>query len=950
MGRLSKLAFLTSSSFLVISSVAMAAQTQQAAGENLEEVIVTGSRIERAGYEAPTPVTMQNRDEIQAAAAPQLADYLAKLPSFGIGVGSNNTNHNMNGGQAGISLVNLRNLGITRTLVLFDRHRVNASTLIGGVDMNLIPDSVVQRIDVVTGGASAQWGSDAVAGVVNIITNKEYQGVEVRVEAGIGNYGTNFTHKEEITGGTAFLGGKGHTVASFTYTNTPVYTYNNDFPWYGKVSNVCLMNNTAGTSPQYVPHPYCYSTANSTKGGVIVAGPLKGTMFLPGGQPAPYTVNQIQGSSVYGPSADPAYLEAGTSLNAPTKRYNVYSHTTYDLTDTLTATLELNYSDVHSRFQTSNYVRNNILVTADNAFLPAQTRAAMTAAGITSFTMNRVFMDMVDGREEYESGVEGFGRVQPHTTRRLYRGIFSLNGKIFDDWSWEAYYTHGVAHNLNRAFVNPYVPNVTAAIDAVVNPANGQIVCRSELPGQTRIANATYPCVPMNIFGHGSPSRESVNYVINTYTGVQTIDTTQDVAAATLTGSPFSAPAGPVDIATGFEWRKETAAATADTQSANRLFFSGNYAPLPKVGVTVKEAFGEVNVPLFRDQSFARAMDVNAAVRVTDYSTSGMVQTWKAGLTWTVVDEVRLRMTRSRDIRAPTMSELFTPGLLSTVNTGDPFKNNKNEQFIQNQSGNSALEPEIGTTWTGGGIYSPLWLEGLQMSVDYYSIDLAGAVYQPSSTQVIQQCFNGNVPAYCPLIIREGGQLAGETIRDISLVNLVPVNAAVATTRGIDVETSYSTGIGPGEASFRVLASYNFENSNFVNGVFSDNAGSVTGNVPDGVAGLPKLKVNGNVRYTWDPIQIGLEVNYIGAAKLSTYWTEGVQVADNSVPGVFYFTLNAAYDLELAETTAHFYLSVANLTDKAPPVIPTLPGFGGRVGGLYEEYGRTFRGGVRVKF
>ncbi len=948
--KLSKLALLTTSAMLLVHGAAIAAESQQAADPSLEEVVVTGSRIERAGYEAPTPVTMQNRDEIQAAAAPQLADYLAKLPSFGIGITSNNTNHNMNGGQAGINLVNLRNLGISRTLVLFDNHRVNPSTLVGGVDMNLIPDSVVQRVDVVTGGASAAWGSDAVAGVVNIITNKDYNGVEVRAEAGIGNYGTNFTHKEEITAGAGFMDGKGHTVASFTYTNTPEYTYPNQFPWFGEANNVCLMPNTAGTSPQYVPHPYCYGSANFTKGGLIVSGPLKNTQFLPGGQPAPYVVDQIFNNAVRGPSADPVWNDPGLSLNGPTKHYNFYSHTSYQISDDLGASLELNYSDVHSRFQTSNYTRTNQSISIENPYLPASIRTAMVANGITSFLMSRTMLDLVDGREYYGAGAPGLARVQAHATRQLYRGIFTLNGKIFQDWNWEAYYEHGVAHNLNRAFNNPYVPNVTASIDAVTDPSTGQIVCRSSLAGQTRVANATYPCVPLNVFGLGAPSRAAVDYINNTYTGVQTIHTTQDVAAASLTGSPFSVPAGPVDIATGFEWRKETASATADAQSIQRLFFSGNYAPLAKVGVTVKEGFGEINVPVFRDQSFARAIDLNAAVRITDYSTSGMVQTWKAGLTWQVTDELRTRMTRSRDIRAPTMSELYTPGLLSTVNIGDPAKGNKNEQFIQNFAGSPNLQPEIGTTWTGGAVYSPGWLPGLQMSVDYFSIDLAGAIYQPSFTQVILQCYNGNVPAYCPLIERNGPILPGETIRDISVVNLLPVNAAVATTRGIDVETSYSTDIGPGQAAFRVIGSYTLESSNVVNGTYSDNAGSVTGNVPDGVAGLPKLRVNANVRYTWDPIQIGLEANMIGSAKLSTYWTEGTQVADNSVPAIVYLTLNTSYDLVLEAATAHFYLSISNLLDQAPPVIPFLPGGGAGVGGLYDVYGRTFRGGVRVKF
>ena len=942
--KLSKFALLTTTSFFAFSGFVYAAD--QSAEQNVEEITVTGSRIERAGYEAPTPVTMQNRDELQAAASPALGEYLGKLPSFGIGVGANNSNHLMNGGQAGISLVNLRNLGLTRTLVLFDGRRVAASTLVGGVDMNLIPDSMVQRIDIVTGGASAAWGSDAVAGVVNIITQKEYTGVEAFVEAGVGNYGDNFTHKEGITAGTSFHDGKGHTVWSFTYTDTPEYTYPQDLPWF---TTACLFPNPTAGAPSLIPVKNCAPTANLSRGGIITGGPLKGTYFLAGGTPAQYKVDQIAGAYASGGTTDLSYVPI-ISLNGPTKRYNVYSKSSYAFTDDITGTLELNYSDVHSRFQTSTYQYSNVTIQADNAYLPAPIKAAMAANGITNFLFSRINLDLDDGKEQFSAGGPGLGRTQPHVTRQMYRGVASLEGTVFTDWKWNAYYEHAQARNLNRSFVNPFKPNSIAAVDAVVNPANGQIVCRSSLPGAAQVADATAGCVPINVFGFGSPSKAAVDYIINTRYGVQTIKTTQDVASATVTGSPFTLPAGPVDIAAGFEWRKETAAATADIDSVNKLFFSGNYAPLPKVGVTVKEGFGEVNVPLVKDEAWAKSIDLNGAVRVTDYSTSGTVETWKAGLAYQVNDEIRLRATRSRDIRAPTMSELFTPGLLSTVNLGDPFKGQKQTQFRQNLAGNPALSPEVGATWTGGGAYSPAWLEGFTTSIDYYTIDIKGAITQPNFANVINKCFDGSTPAYCPLIIRGGQQLPGETLSDITQVNLLPVNAAVATTRGLDVEASYNREIGPGRATFRALANYTMENSTVVNGLYSQDAGSLTTNTPDGIGGLPKLRVNLNARYNWDPVTLGLEADVIGSGKLNTYWTSA-QVANNNVPAFVYFTLTTAYDFEMFGANSHLYLNVSNLLDKSPPVIPTLyNGGGSSASGLYDIYGRTFRGGLRVKF
>ena len=189
--KVSKVALLATTSLIAFSGLASAADSQQAQG--VEEIVVTGSRIERAGYQAPTPVTMTNADELQAAAKPSIGDFLSELPAFGAATRTTNPTANVSGGNASIFLVNLRDLGVTRTLVLFDGRRVVNAQLIGGVDLGMIPDALVQRIDVVTGGASAAWGSDAVAGVVNVIVNKEFEGISVKAEASVTDRGDDLT-------------------------------------------------------------------------------------------------------------------------------------------------------------------------------------------------------------------------------------------------------------------------------------------------------------------------------------------------------------------------------------------------------------------------------------------------------------------------------------------------------------------------------------------------------------------------------------------------------------------------------------------------------------------------------------------------------------------------------------------------------------------------------------
>jgi iron complex outermembrane receptor protein len=933
--RISKSLLLTTCSLLVVSGAATAAD--QSASGSVEEVVVTGSRIERAGYEAPTPVTMANRDEIQAAATPALGEYLAKMPSFGQATNAQNPNHGVSGGGAGISLVNLRNLGINRTLVLFDGRRVNVSTLTGGVDMNLVPDALVQRIDIVTGGASAAWGSDAVAGVVNIITNKEFQGVEAKVEGGVSTRGFGFTHKEEIAGGTSFHDGRGHIVGNFTYTDTPFYIYENDLPWYNPKT---IVNNPAFTATNGQPRLIIAGAsnygnvglANMTRGGLITsAGPLKNIQFVgPEGTPQPYRVNLVSGVRAFGPDADPSHMPIW-SIGTPTKRYTTYVHSDYAVTDSIKATVDFNFSNAKGEFNTTYYNRvGNITVKADNAFLPESIRTIMTANGITQFSMGKTNTD--------------FGRVETAVDRKLWRGVFGLEGEIAD-WKWDAYYMHGQTRTYNTSANNPYVPNYNLAIDSVVNPANGQVVCRSTL------TNPTDGCVPMNIFGSGNVSQQAVDYIVNKYRTLQVIYTGLDVAAASVNGSPFSLWAGPVDIAAGIEYRRETARATADAESNLRRFFAGNFSPLPKVGVTVKEGFGEVNVPLAKDEAWARSLDLNAAVRVTDYSTSGTVTTWKAGLTYQVTDEVRVRGTRSRDIRAPTISELFTPGTFSTIVVNDPFRA-ENIQVFQNFAGNATLRPEIGATWTGGAVYAPQWLDGFQVSLDYYKIGITGAITSPNNQTVLDQCFAGN-QAYCPLIIRNA-PTAGQTIGTINRLDLLPVNAAKANVSGVDFETSYRAAIGPGEAAFRLLGTYNIEQSTDVNGLYVNNAGSVTSATANNQSGQPRIRGTANARYNWDAYMLGLEIQYIGAGKLNKDWTAAdIDPESNKVDQVLYFNLQASYTFEAFGTESSFYLNVNNVFDRENPYPPVLNTNGvtptGSYG-LYDPWGRFFRGGIRVKF
>ncbi len=925
--KISSFALMTTTALFAVSRLAFAAENPQSAVQPTEEILVTGSRIERAGYEAPTPVTMANRDEIQAAATPTLGEYLGRLPSFGTANTSRNMNYSISGGGAGSSLVNLRQLGITRTLVLFDGRRVVNQNLAGGVDLNMVPSTLVQRVDIVTGGASAAWGSDALAGVVNVLVNKEFSGVEATVEAGMTTYGDGFSHKEDIAAGADFLGGRGHAVASFTFDDIPKYTSASDRPWVKDHLNALFPNPAyvaGGTQPRLILYPNA-GFFNGTRGGVITSGPLKNTKFIGNGIPEPYFVTIGAGTIASGPDSAQGEAMHHPLLN-PTRTYNAYQHTNYAVSDNFNINLELNYGQVQTQHRTTNYKRlNNITVTADNAFLPPTIKAAMAANGSTSFL--------------FGTTNENLGYVGVDASRKLWRGVIGADGTIFGDWKWDAYYTHAKVRNYGQLRDTPYVPNYNRAIDAVINPANGQIVCRSTLTSPNN------GCKPLNLFGIDVVSEAAKGYVQG-YRGIQLMKTKLDVAAATVTGSPGTTWAGPIDIAVGVEARWDAANIWVDALSPQREFYSGNFSPLAPQVVKVREGFLETNVPLAKDEPWARSLDVNAAVRVTDYSTSGMVVTWKGGMGYQATDEIRARLTRSRDIRAPSMNDLYSPGQFNNGVVFDAVKNTNNN-VISQVGGNPNLTPELGDTWTGGVVYSPMWLDGFQFSVDYFDISVTDAIVTPTRDTVLNGCLAGN-PLYCGFLHRDANGI-------LTQYDLIPANVAEARTNGIDVEASYLTAIGPGEASFRVVGTYLMELSTLNNGVFVDIAGSVSTNTPDGREGMPKVKLVANAKYSWDAYTLGLEARYLGKAKVNTYWTS-VDVADevNNVPAIVHLNLRGAYDFEAFGAETQLYVTVDNLLDQDPPKVAyTNLNWGYQLGTSipnYDPLGRFVKVGIRAKF
>ena len=889
----------------------------QAAGES--EVVVTGSRIVTNGFQQPTPVTVVGDAEIARQAPPTIASFLNKLPSFGNATSSRNPAINVAGG--GVEFLNLRNLGALRTLVILDNRRVVEATTGGGVDTVTLPFGLIKRVEVVTGGASAAWGSDAVAGVVNFVLDRDYTGIGVNVENSITERGDSRYTKWNVTGGTDFAGDRGHIVTEFDFYHQPkgVDLGTRDF-----FKSRAVVNNPTYTATNGQVRQITVSNVGTSlvsPGGVITSGPLRGIQFVgPNGTPMPYNFGTQSGLVQYGGDFDNT-VGRSRSISTAMTYGNAFAHADYDVTDNVTAYVEGFYGkSVYKENGYLNYLRQgNLPIAVDNAYLDPSIRARLIAAGQTSFMLGK---DTVDQ-----------GPPTSFNSRDVWRGVIGLDGKIGSSWKYHAYYTHGEVKAKLYAENDTIVANFVDAVDAVRNPA-GAIVCRSTLraPGNG--------CIPVNVFGVGVSSSNAYTHS----TAFQESLVKLDVVSADATGTLFSLPAGDVSVAFGADYIKNQASQTQDPIALARRFAVQNFQPFAGQR-NIKEGFVEAVVPIVKDLPLLQKLELNGAARITDYSTSGSVTTWKVGLSNQITDGLRVRGTLSHDVRAPTIGDLFSGGVFTQQPVFDPFTQKTYAQ-LTNSQGNPDPNPERSETLTAGVVFSPNFVPGLTLSVDYYRIKLKGAIASISAAQELQFCFAGQT-YYCQFVQRDATQA-------ITSIRTVPFNAASLKTTGWDFEASYRRPVGPGQINLRALANYVPKFTQI------DPTGNVTelaGQVADLNPGQPKLKANLIASYDQGPASIALNGRYLGKAKLQNNWVSGVDVDDNSVRDYVTFDLTGMYRIDVGGGRYTMTFGIDNLFDRDPidlPVVPgtvqySAPGLGGRFD-LYDPLGRTFRIGLRGKF
>jgi outer membrane receptor protein involved in Fe transport len=967
------LGLFASSATLVLAAAsaapAMAQAQPPADAASVDEIVVTGSRLGRSAFDAPTPVNVVGQDRLERLALTNVADALNQIPSFRP-ITSPAMNNFRTSGNIGARSLDLRGLGTTRTLTLIDGRRFVASADNGTVDINSIPSILVQRSEVVTGGASAAYGANAVAGVVNLILDTRLNGFKAEITGGISDRNDARNVYAAFAGGRDFAGGRGHVVfgaeylkedgvgacetrewcAKYTnYIANPGYnaatrTSTNGLPATLVLDDVMFVYNENGILTGAVKSNGAGGTINLGQqllntGATALPAALRNKQFDVNGNLVPYTFgNYLSGLFQQGRDPTQPYLlgQAPAPLVVPTQHGSGMVHADYDVSDRITASAEFMYSRVKGYVQSTVPLDGPASIDINNPYISAATRAAVLAAdpAITRLLVNH--------------GAWALGASTMSTSvTNTYRGALALKGELDGGWSWDAYYTYGrVESDVEaRRF---RLKEWNNAVDAVVAPAGlpgiaaGSIICRSTLTAPTN------GCIPINLFGYGQIS-QAADQRYNV-TATQDRVYKQQAAAVNLRGAPFSTWAGEVKVALGGEWRRDTAVGGADANTIAGNYISPQTSALPLTTTSVVEGYVEAGVPLLKDSSLGRSLDVDGALRYTHYNPFGNATTWKVGAVYSPIEDITFRVTRSRDIRAPTAQESTPNATRTQLPQPDPFIGSTTLQFTVT-GGNPDLDLERGDTFTAGVVLKPRFAPRFNLSVDYYDIKVKGAIDSLSSTAIATACRQQNL--LCNLIqFNPNGSI--NTVFS-TFQNLSRLHA-----EGFELVADYRLPAFGGTFDFLLNGNYVVDLSTIGGTGLVSQLDDVTGNTGtiNNIQGVPRWRADGLITYSqprWSVTAHGryipkgiLDPTKIGPDQTGYSVNNPNSVNINHVDARFYLDLTGRIKFPWRGGADRFEIfgTINNVFDSGEPKQLRLFG-----NGLYfDPIGRNFKLGVRARF
>jgi iron complex outermembrane recepter protein len=1046
---------LRSSGVFALALGALTGTSAQAAEEAaLDEIVVTGSRIRQTtGMTTPVPVTSISLDDLKTSnPGSSLVDQLDKLPQL-FQTESAQRSSGALFGNAGGSYINLRGLGSQRTLVLLDGARVVQADRNGTVNIGVFPTALIKNVDIITGGASAQYGADAVGGVVNFILDRNFEGLKASASTGITERNDGFNRKASIAGGTR-IGDKFHVTGSmeFNRINQIMRDPSDLGDWFqrkGFVTNPAFVSATATPGvPQRVTLPNVISSVHSPYGRIdaacqttatfnaltnpatctgtalVTSFPLLNNVFTPNGLGVrPFVRGAISAtggtqSMSGGPEFDAANAAfPGGPYGAEVKEHSAFLGGKYDLTDKVSVFAHGLYGVSQSNQPDQRGLAHlqdiwHATIYSGNAYLPAAVQTAMTNQNVGSLRVLKLGQFLgVNNWNDSES---------PTNSHKMFTWSVGVDAELFADWHMRASWQTGRSRKFTAVYDELRVDRMFLALDAVRDPA-GNIVCNVKLvnPTPAQLAAAVAPrtnkfgnpllspvgldqsisgCVPFNPFGQGNVSQAARDYLVGDKWGISNVY--QDFAEVVLDGTLFDGWAGPIKAAVGATYRAEDFSQRAYPDEIEVLgpplnapalgirgmpsgFTGGSpnlfqFSTVPPISgaYNVKEAFAELQVPLF-ESATGQKLDVDFAGRTSDYSEIGSVTSYKFGLDFQAYADLRLRATLSRDVREATFSERFDaqgsggavndPSLTACRNLNGPTAvANCSVQITSVAVGNPELRPEEADTITLGAIFRPRFIDGLQISADYYRVEVADAIGQLGFQRVVSDCFNNIDPTLCRYVERDPtSSIIGRVLNPF-------LNIAEATVKGIDYEVQYSIQPEfladlPETINLRLFASQMIERSNK-----ASNIAPLTQLGNGFTAGVlyPKWKGNLSLGYVFGPWSAQLSEEWISRAKMDTTWIDtgdwnaGVRIVngvaktspdvdDNWLPNYFNTNLRLGYRGELDNGRtwdASFF--VTNLLDKHPMIIPSYNSRTGSqtVSNNYDAYGRRFDLAVNFRF
>jgi iron complex outermembrane recepter protein len=1002
---------------LLTGAAAGAAVPAFAADQTIQEVVVTGSRIAQPNLETTSPVTQVTAEDVITQGVTKIEDLVNQLPQAFAA-----QNGTVSNGATGTATVNLRGLGSVRTLVLIDGRRMpygGVTSASAAADLNQIPTAMVERVEVLTGGASAVYGSDAIAGVVNFIMKKDFEGVQFEGQYSLYQHNNDFSgpgavqFRDVIAGraatnpsqfalpddnvtdgnsvqGTIIMGvstedGRGNITAYASYQDTkPILQRDRDYSACSLDTNPTVSFACGGSSTAF---PGRFTDFGANNNGAVGPDGKAGTADdVPDTNPLPSYNSSLNGGNFRNFSAATDQYNFGpvNYYLRPDTRYSLGAMGHYELAPFADLYTQLMFTDVKSVAQIAPggiFIGDTSTINCDNPFLSAQQlttigcgapAAAAQAAGFIE-DANRV--PMYIGRRN----VEGGGRQQDFHNSS-FRGLLGSRGDIAEGWTYDASVQFSRTSANQRTLNYFSITKINNALDAV-RDANGNITCRSVVDG-------TDPtCVPYNVFQQGGITPEQLNYIQAPGLQIGTID--QNIIQGVVTGDlgtigaklPWADES--IKVAFGVENRNEHLQNTPDDLQAQALLSGSGGATIGIEGtINVNDVFAEMSIPLVQGKPFAEQLSFDTAYRYSDYSSGTTTDTYKFGMDWAPIEDVRFRASFQRAVRAPNIIELFTaqgfnlfdmdddpcgaegtasnaaclnsgPG--ASVTAGQlrsPALTSPAGQYNFNQGGNTALDPETSDTYSYGIVFTPSFAPGLSASIDYFDIKVEDLISTFGAANTLDACYNFADAAACSRIHRNPNN--GALWVGLGNVDDLNTNIGGLETSGVDLNLNY-TGLdigSMGSLSFNLTGTWLKElitDPGAVGFPKFDCAGLHAGACVSSLTTAANPELRTRFRIGWETpwnVDLALTHRYIGPVS-----QEGA--AANRIDRHFshesYFDLFGSWNVT---DSANVRLGINNVLDNDPQINASVgtTGNGNTYPQVYEALGRYLFGGVTVKF